>query len=371
MTRREACLVLNLLPGIGPVRARRLIEALESPEAVLQAKPQILQQVEGIGAELAAVIARWEAHVDLSRELRRIQEVGAQVLIAEDDVFPKGLRQIPDAPLVLYVWGEVLPRDAHAIAVVGSRRATPYGLQAAKKLSFQLAHCGMTVLSGLARGIDTAAHEGALAAQGRTIAVLGSGLAKLYPPENQALAERIADGHGAVVSEFPIDYNPDRQSFPLRNRIVAGWSQGVLVVEAPYRSGSLITAHQAGEYGRALYAVPGPIDRPTSHGCNKLIQDGARLVMSAEDIFEDQSWLLPPAHRTAEVAATPVSNPAATQLGGEEKVLYELLANGSQQFEELAEASGLPAATLTVMLMKLEMKRLIKQRPGRFYERMA
>ncbi len=367
MTHTEACLALNLLPNIGPVRVGRLVEAFGSPAAALQAPAAAIARLEGFGSELAATVAGWEARIDLARELRRISEIGATILTAQDAAFPEGLREMPDPPLVLYMWGEVRERDRHALAVVGSRHATPYGQQAAKKLSFQLAHRGLTVLSGLARGIDTAAHEGALAAKGRTIAVLGSGLGKLYPPENRALAERIAAGNGAVVTEFPVDYNPDRQSFPLRNRIVAGWSQGVLVVEAATRSGALITAHQAGDYGRPLYAVPGPIDRPTSHGCNKLIQDGARLVMSADDIFEDLSWLVPPDRDEGRIVAPP----PLPSLSGEEKTLYALLGTEERLFDDLVEVSGLPASAVTVALMKLEMKRLVKPWPGRRFTRVG
>ena len=368
MTRTEACLALNLLPGIGPVRVRRLVEAFGSPEQALAASSGEIGRVDGFGPELSATVAKWQEKVDLARELRRIREVGAHVLTAADDAWPKTLRQIYDAPLVLYVQGELQPRDGQAIAVIGSRRATHYGIQSARKLSFQLAHNGLTVLSGLALGIDTAAHEGALAAKGRTVAVIGSGLGKLYPTENAALAEKIAAGHGAVVTEFPVDYNPDKQSFPLRNRIVAGWSQGVLVVEAPARSGSLITVNQATDYGRPIYAVPGGIDRPTSQGCNKLIQNGARLVMGAEDVLDDLSWLIPPAEQKA--LAAPLQQPAVP-LDADEKVMWETLGHDERQFDDLVTESGLSAAKATVALMRLEMKRLVRQLPGRHFVRLV
>lgn len=293
MTTTDAYLVLNLLPGIGPVRVARLLRRFGSPEAVLRQPAAALGSVTGCGAATAAVIAGWRQTIDLEREHRRIRETGVTVLTPADDGYPSPLRDMIDGPLVLYVMGQLTAADARAVAVVGSRQTTNYGIQSARRLSFQLAAAGMTVISGLARGIDTAAHEGALAAKGRTVAVIGSGLGHIYPPENQALAERIA-ACGAVVSEFPIDYPPDKQSFPLRNRIVAGWALGTLVVEAPGRSGALITANQALDYGRNVYAVPGPIDRPSSHGANRLIQEGARLVMDAADIVDDLSQLLPP-----------------------------------------------------------------------------
>ena len=204
MTDTEALLVLNMLPKIGPVRVRRLMELCGTPAAVLQASSSTLQQVSGIGTETAGIIRAWESHADLQAELGRVRDMDLTILTPEDPAWPEGLREIHDPPILLYVWGRVEPRDKSAIGVVGSRRATTYGLTHARKFAFQLAHAGVTVLSGLARGIDTAAHEGAVAAKGRTIAVIGSGLGRLYPPENHALAQRIADGHGAVVSEFPI-----------------------------------------------------------------------------------------------------------------------------------------------------------------------
>ncbi|MGI8604983.1 MAG: DNA-processing protein DprA [Verrucomicrobiales bacterium] len=368
MTRTEAYLVLNLLPLIGPVRVRRLLAAFGTPEAVLRARHGQIEQIDGFGPELAVALSQWESGIDLSRELRRIQEIGATIVTQEDANYPQPLREVYDPPLLFYVWGELLERDRHAIGVVGSRRATHYGTQSARKLSFQLAHAGLTVVSGLALGIDTAAHEGALAAKGRTIAVIGSGLGKLYPPENNVLAEKIAGGHGAVVTEFPVDYNPDKQSFPLRNRIVAAWGQGLLVVEAPARSGALITANQANDYGRTVYAVPGQIDRPTSQGCNRLIQNGARLVMSADDILEDLEWLIPPAEQ--KVLALGPQRPGAV-LTPEEEAVYRTLGSDEVQFDALVERSVLPAATVTVALMKLELKKLVKQLPGRHFVRLV
>ena len=266
-------------------------------------------------------------------------EIGAHLVTIEDESYPRTLRDVYDPPLLFYVWGELHERDRHAVGVVGSRRATHYGTQSARKLSFQLAHAGLTVLSGLALGIDTAAHEGALAAKGRTVAVIGSGLGHLYPPENKALAEKIAAGNGAVVTEFPVDYPPDKQSFPLRNRIVAAWGQGLLVVEAPARSGALITVNQAGDYGRPIYAVPGQIDRPTSQGCNRLIQNGARLVMSADDILEDLEWLIPPEKQKA-LAEAP-QRPRA-ELSADEETVYRALGSDEVQFDVLATAPVCP-----------------------------
>lgn len=363
MNETEALIALNMLPKIGPVRARRLMEMCGGAAAVLRASIESLRRVNGIGPETAAVLREWESAVDLTGELARIREMSAGILTEQDAAWPEGLREMHDAPLLLYVQGKVEARDRSAIGVVGSRKATAYGLTCAKKFSFQLAHAGVTVLSGLARGIDTAAHEGAVAAKGRTIAVIGSGLGRLYPPENKALADRIADGHGAVVSEFPILTEPDKQTFPQRNRIVSGWSQGILVVEAPAWSGALITANNAADQGRTVYAIPGPIDRPSSLGCNKLIQNGARLVLDASDILDDMNALLP-------LSVMPAAAPAVSvPLTETEQLLWDALEAGDTHLDAIIARTGLPAATASAQLMRMELKRLVKQMPGRHYTR--
>jgi DNA processing protein len=366
MNETEALLALNMLPKIGPVRARRLMEVCGGAEAVFKAGTSTLRKVNGIGTETASIIKEWESHVDLSGELQRMKELNISLFTDADEAWPEGLRQMHDAPLLLYVQGKVEPRDRSAIGIVGSRKATAYGLTCAKKFAFQLAHAGVTVLSGLARGIDTAAHEGAVAAKGRTVAVIGSGLGRLYPPENRALAERIADGHGAVVSEFPVLTEPDKQTFPQRNRIVSGWSQGILVAEAPAWSGALITANNAADQGRAVYAIPGPIDRPTSTGCNKLIQNGARLVLDAADILDDMNALLPP---SALVAAEAPANRTPAKLTETEQSIWDALAEGETQLDTVIGRTRLDAATVSAQLMRMELKRLVKQLPGRYYVR--
>lgn len=368
MTEREALIVLNMLPKIGPVRARRLMERCGSAEAVFKAGVSALREVNGIGSETAGILRDWEQHADLSGELQRLTEGGYTILTDGDEAWPENLRQMHDAPLLLYVWGKVEARDKSAIGVVGSRKATAYGLTCAKKLSFQLAHAGVTVLSGLARGIDTAAHEGAVAAKGRTIAVIGSGLGKLYPPENRALCERIAAGQGAVVSEFPILTEPDKQTFPQRNRIVSGWSHGILVVEAPAWSGALITANSAAEQGRTVYAVPGPIDRPSSMGCNKLIQNGARLVLDASDILDDMNALMPePMFSLTEAPAAQTPE----NLTETEQLIWNALGSDEAHFDQVIARTSLPASTASSQLMRMELKRLVKQLPGRHYVRIT
>lgn len=366
MTETEACIALNMVPNLGPVRLRKLVRALGSPADVLRARKSELQKVDGIGPDLAEAISSWESTVDLPAELERIKSFGARVITQSSPEYAPGLRELHNPPILLYVWGTLTPTDWRSIGVVGSRKTSHYGLECAKKLSYQLAYAGLTVVSGLARGIDTAAHQGALAANGRTLAVIGSGLMDLYPPENAGLAEKIASA-GAVLSEFPMTFPPSPQTFPYRNRIVAGWGRGLLVVEAGIKSGALITAEQAVDNGRLVYAVPGPIDRPTSFGTNRLIQQGAKLVTSAGDILDDLDTLFPELKR-----ATPTAQAnAAVSLGREETLILETLATDTLAPEQLAEKSGLPLPKVTSSLLTLEIKRLVRQLPGRQFVRSA
>src|SRR5215468_4141820 len=366
MNATEACIALNMLPTVGPVRLRKLLEVFQEPQQILAAKHNELRKVEGIGNEVADQISNWQSTVDLSAELQRIRDFGATVIMQESPSYPRPLREIHAPPIVLYVWGELHERDHHAIGVIGARRTTHYGMESAKKLAYQLAYAGLTVISGLARGIDTAAHQGALAAKGRTIAVIGSGLAKLYPPENAALAERIRNGNGAVVSEFSMDIEPDRQTFPMRNRIISGWSHGILVVEAGLNSGALITAAQALEQGRAVYAVPGHINAPSAMGSNRLIQQGAKLVMDANDILDDLQLLLPETTPSPQAAARPLP-----PLSDEERRVYDAIEATETPIDEIAAKCNLPSATVSSTLLGLELKRLVKQLPGKYFVKLA
>ncbi|HZS16978.1 MAG TPA: DNA-processing protein DprA [Candidatus Udaeobacter sp.] len=366
MNATEACIALNMLPTMGPVRLRKLLEVFGQPQQVLAAKRNELRNVQGIGADVAEQIANWECIVDLAAELQRIREFGATVITADSASYPKSLREIHAPPIVLYVWGELQERDHHAIGIIGARRTTHYGLESAKKLAYQLAYAGLTIISGLARGIDTAAHQGALAAKGRTIAVIGSGLTKLYPPENAALAEKIQAGNGAVVSEFSMEIEPDRQTFPMRNRIIAGWSHGILVVEAGLNSGALITASQALEQGRAVYAVPGHINAPSAMGSNRLIQQGAKLVMDASDILDDLQILVPEAKPSAEAAVRPLP-----PLSQDERRIYDAIAATETSIDQITEKTELPSAVVSATLLQLELKRLVKQLPGKYFVKLG
>ena len=358
MTRKEAFIALNMVPHLGPVRLRHLLDVFGSPDRVLNAGRNELEGVDGLNQSVIDSLVSWESVVDLQQELVRVQEFGAMVLTLDDAEYPALLREIHDPPTVLYIWGKLEARDHHAIGVVGSRRTTQYGLECAKKLSYQIAYSGLTVVSGLARGIDTAAHQGALAAKGRTVAVLGTGLHYLYPAENRALAEKIASC-GALVTEFSMETTPDRQTFPMRNRIISGWGFGLLVVEAGMNSGALISASQAADQGRNLYAVPGPIDRPTSHGTNRLIQQGAKLVMSADDILEDLQTLFPKA--PALFPSKPLD------LEGDLLRVYEAITSRETSIDEIIERAGLGAGSTTAALLQLEMRRLVKQLPGKYF----
>ena len=339
---------------------RRLLDCFGTPQAILTARGSELRSVEGVGPEIADSIASWEKNIDLAAELKRIEEFGAHVVAQSDPAYPPLLKEIHNPPIVLYVWGELTERDRHSISIVGSRKTTHYGLESAKKLAYQLAYAGLTVVSGLARGIDTAAHQGALAAKGRTVAVIGSGLMRLYPAENQQLAEKIVES-GAVVTEFPMTVSPDPQNFPQRNRIVSGWSDGLLVIEAGLNSGALITANQAAEQGRTVYALPGQIDKPSSAGSNRLIQQGAKLVMSASDVLDELELLLP------EKPNLQSSPSRVIQFTGNEQAVYDAIGENETAIDTIIAKSNLPVGTVSSTLLALEMKRLVKQLPGQHF----
>jgi len=372
MTSREAYIALNMIDGVGPIRVRALRDRFGEPQTILAASKSELMQVEGVGEEVARSITRWRETVDLDAELQRIEKFGARVVSCDDAEYPKHLREIYDPPLVLYVKGSLTERDALAIAVVGSRRTTLYGQDMARKLAFQLARVGVTVVSGLARGIDTAAHNGALQAKGRTVAVIGCGIDIVYPAENKKLADEIVEKGGAVVTEFPFGVQPDRQNFPMRNRIISGWSLGVVVVEANLKSGALITANQAGEQGRQVFAVPGRADSILSRGANKLIKDGAKLTEDVEDILGEFEYLLPKmATKSAEPVLEGEGTKPALQLSETEEKVMAQVGNEEVAIDEIIRASGLTTACVSATLLALEMKRLIRQLPGKQYVRNA
>jgi DNA processing protein len=316
--------------------------------------------------EKLAVVQKSQTFV---QEVERLQKAHVRVLSIVDPHYPHSLQWIPDPPLVLYIHGSLLPEDGLAVAVVGSRKPSHYGKLMAQRLSTELVQHGFTVISGLARGIDSLAHQAALQAGGRTLAVLGSGINVTYPPENRRLAAAISQ-QGAVLSEFPLDTKPDRWNFPRRNRIISGLSLGTLVVEASTSSGTLHTARHALEQGREVFAVPGRADAPNSQGTNGLIKSGAKLVESIADILAE----LPEAVRVfarqqqPAPAATPSGQPAA-DLSPEEARLLALVPAEETHMEALIHASQLPAPVVASILVTLELRGLIRQLPGKFFAR--
>jgi len=359
---------LSLARGIGPVHFGRLLERFGSAEAVLAASRDELQRVDGIGPATADEIIRTRSANEWEAELSLAAQHGVRILCREDAAFPPALRHIPDPPICLYVKGEIEPADAVAVAVVGSRRCTQYGREQARRFGFALAERGATVISGLARGIDAAAHWGAIEAKGRTIAVLGNGLATVYPPENKELADRIMAGHGALLSELPMQTPPDKDNFVPRNRIIAGLSLGVLVVEAARRSGALATARHASEYNREVFALPGRIDSPFSDGTNGMIRDQyAKLVCNVKDVFDELGEtgraLCPDEPLFAPLNSVPARTTA------QEQRLYEALSDEERSIEQLCDAANMPASQVASALISLQLKGLVRQLPGSLFVR--
>ncbi len=363
---RDAFITLNLIPGLGSVRIRALLEFFGSAELVLAAPREMISRVPHVGPKLATAIANWRQCTQVEAELECAQRAGVKITTFLEDDYPDALRRMSDPPVVLYSLGAWTQDDAtRAVAVVGTRVATPYGLSCARSVCRDLAdRAGCCIISGLARGIDTAAHHGALAAQGRTIAVLGGGLAQLFPPENHELVQKIIQGHGAVVSEFPMNMRPSRNSFPQRNRIVAAWSAATLVVEAGERSGALHTAGLAAEYGKTVFAIPGQIGSAASMGCHRLIRDGVILCTGAADLIADMGWD-GSRQRTLPLFAEPSRSPVE-----DESPILAAIAAGHCTLDALCTALGLSAGELTPQLMRLQIQRRIIPLPGGVFELM-
>ena len=361
--RRRLHLRLHLAEGVGAIRFKSLLEHFGDLEAVCRAGVAQLKQVPGVGPKAAEAVAAVDESA-VEAELALAQEAGAAVVCLEDAAYPKPLKLIHDPPPVLYVRGELSEADAVALAVVGSRRCTHYGLEQAERFGGLLGRAGFTVVSGGARGIDSAAHRGALAAGGRTIAVMGCGLTNIYPRENIKLFEQIvADRRGAVISELPMQVEVQARNFPKRNRIISGLSLGVLVVEAARRSGSLITARLAAEQGKDVFAVPGRVDSPFSRGTNALIADGATMAADLEDIL-DALDRVGEALKSAGAVEAAKPAPPQPELTDEEARLMGCLAEAELSLDELVRRSGLPAPNVTAAMTMLAIKGLVKQLPG-------
>lgn len=371
LTARQALLILNALPNIGPITLNRLLEELGGdPCAVLQSPVRRLESVKGVGPAISGTVVNWRDHFDLKREEDRMAKAGADFVTQDDPGYPRMLKEIHDPPIGFYRKGKY-GFDHPCIAIVGSRRTTLYGQSVAKRFAAELARLGFCIVSGLARGIDTAAHEGALSVNGRTAAVLGSGIDIIYPPENLQLYRQI-EASGAIISEFPFGRRADRQSFPMRNRVVAGICDAVIVVESDVNGGSMITARFAGEQGRLVYAVPGRIDQASSAGCHQLIRDGATLLTSVDDILAELNYLdglrpspIPLREKAGDDAT------AAAELSEAETSIMAFFSGGELLSADLlAEKSGQPVHEVAVLLMQLELKRLIAKRTdGKFEAR--
>jgi DNA processing protein len=348
-------LALKLVRGVGNVTYRELLERFGTPQAVLTAPAAVLADA-GIHPEVARAIATFDQWRTVETELRNIARSGVRLVTRTEDEYPVNLTHLHDPPPFLYVRGSFVPGDRIAIAIVGSRFASAYGRGVAHDLARGLAEKGVTIVSGLARGIDAEAHRAALAAGGRTIAVLGSGLDVIYPSEHRALAAEIP-ASGAVISEFPLGSKPDAVHFPYRNRVISGLTLGTVVVEAAENSGSLITARCALEQNREVFAVPGNITASRSRGPHRLIKDGAKLVEGREDILSEIAPSLAPPHLTQPAA------PALT-LEPHEALLVELFDNDPLHVDVLIARSGLTAARVLEVLLGLELKGVVTQLPG-------
>ena len=357
---------LALVPGVGPLLGKALLDHFGSAKAVLDAPRGQLLMVDGVGSKLASLLISARQQIDAKEEFALCEAKGVAIVPRGDPAYPATLERIPDPPGLIYVKGSFTPRDELAIAVVGSRRSSPYGLRVAERLGAALARTGFTIVSGLARGIDAAAHRGALAAGGRTIAVLANGLDTVYPPEHAGLAEEVA-GSGALVSESPMRRKPLAAFFTQRNRIISGLALGVLVVEATPRSGSLSTARHALEQNREVFAVPGPVDSLSSRGCHRLIKDGARLVETVEDILEGLGPLV--AEITAAPDQPPIRRPAELALSDIERDVLFRLSDTPTGIDEIIVLTGLTAGQALATLSILELKQLIERRPGGRYVR--
>ncbi|MDF7824135.1 DNA-processing protein DprA [Pontiellaceae bacterium B12227] len=365
MQDREAYIVLNMIEGLGPVSVRRLIDCLGSPKAILEAEREELMEARGVGEKLALKIITQRDSIDVGVEIDKAADVGARIITPLDEEYPEALKAIHGPPLALYIKGCFLPEDGKALGIVGSRSTSHYGLSAADRMAFRLGQTGFTVVSGLARGTDTAAHRGALKSGGRTIAVLGGALDCLYPPENAELAEQIAK-QGAVISEYPMGRQADRMTFPYRNRIISGLSMGVLLIESDIKGGSMHTMEAATDQGRTVFALPGRIDTPGAKGPHMLIKNGAKLVESLDDILEEYEFLIPPSELEAPEAAT-AARPDVPLTDQESKIV-EALWQEPMDVDSLARELGIKSHELSGVLLGLEMKRVIRTLPGRMVE---
>jgi DNA processing protein len=364
----QSWFILRAIPGVGDAVLLRLVQHFGSPEAVLGGSAEALEEA-GCRPPLVAAIRRGVDRTSralIDEELTQLGRLGMTVVTVLDEQYPAPLRAITDPPPMLYMRGELMPDDRYAVAIVGSRRVTASGRLFAEQLAGELAVAGITVISGLARGVDAASHRGALAAKGRTIAVMGCGLDLTYPAEHCGLRRDI-ERQGAVLSELPLGSQPLSHHFPRRNRIISGLCLGVVVTEASLGSGSLITAKLAADYGREVFAVPGSVATDNSRGPHKLIREGARLVESARDILEELWPQFDESFRRRLEAHTDSVEESDHHFGKEERVVYDALSSDPHTVDEVIRATGLPASTVLAALSSLELKDAVRQLSGHEY----
>jgi DNA processing protein len=343
----------NMVKGIGAARFRALLDVFGDAETAWNASPEALKDA-GLSRELVESLQRVRAGVSLDQVWERMQSLGVSLLTWDDEGYPPRLKEIDQPPPVLYLRGELCPEDEWAVAIVGTRRVTSYGRQVAEEVAGTLARSGVTVVSGLARGVDSIAHQAALNAGGRSIAVLGNGVDRFYPPENRRLAEQIIQ-RGALVSDYALGTPPDGLNFPPRNRIISGLSLAVVIVEAGLTSGALITATFAAEQGRDVFAVPGNITAPQSLGTNRLIQDGARPLLGPQDVLEALNLTMVTEHRAARVALP--SDPTEARL-------YQVLTHEPMHVDEIRTRADMPIETVSATLALMELKGMVHQVGG-------
>src|SRR5438132_5479649 len=353
-------LALHLVPGLGPRLTAALLARFGSAGAALQATAEQLQEIPHIGGKLARDLAQALRRVDVAAEWELMEKSGVRLLVRGQNGFPASLENIPDPPHLLYVRGTLLPADAKSLALVGSRGCSSYGRKMTERLAGGLVRAGYTVISGLARGIDGAAHRGALQTGGRTIGVLAGGLSKIYPPEHTDLAQEVA-GAGALVTESAMRMEPMAGMFPARNRIISGLAKGVVVVEAAARSGALITASHAAEQGRPVFALHGPLASPLSAGTHELLRKGAILIRGVEDILEELEGVKPN-------AKPPAAQPPPA-LDETQRRIWEFLGERPRHLDDMTQQLGLPVQQLAGMLFTMEMKKIVRRLPGNQYER--
>ena len=356
-------LALHLIPGLGNIAFKNLLDRFGSPVGIFQASIADLTGVDGIRKELARKIVDREYTSDPLKELKRIESRGARILTYSDPAYPQFLKEIHGPPMILYIKGKDIPNNLTLVAVVGSRNPTHYGLKAAEKIGQGLARRGLGVVSGLARGIDAAAHTGCLGGRGFTIAVLGTGIDTIYPQSNKKLFHQITE-KGAVISEFPLGTPPEPKNFPIRNRIISGLSRGVAVVEATKNSGSLITASLALDQGREVFAVPGSINSFKSTGCHLLLKQGARLVENSDDILDELGLNYKYAPKTDTFKDAPLP-----PMEDSEKEIYEIIGDYPIHIDKIANLGNLEPAEVSSILMRMELKGIIKQLPGKMFVR--